>query len=272
MKAIYFDTNVFYQIGFDVDHEDFYDVLCLADSLGIQKWATPITIGEVAAGIHRKFASVKDSYESVSKIIQRATDDDHVSYLNIENLQKAEHQAIEDIDEFFKENFTLISYESLDEGDISTIFSNYFSSTTPFGNGSKKSEFPDAFQLELIKRNIKPKDKVMIVTSDGDFTNCGSNFDIQKSLAKAKEELLKLWKKNKLAEYEIYVLGLIHPDMPVDKLVSNSLTDNKRLTQCMVDEVLSSLRQKKSIKLNIDNIEYRGNVKSQFIKAVIITN
>jgi len=272
MKAIYFDTNVFYHIGFDVDHEEFYDVLCLAQSLDIERWATPITIGEIISGIHRKFTAVKDSYKQISKIIHRVTDDDNANYLDIEQLQNAEHEAISDIYDFFNEKFTIIPYESLDEGDISTVFDNYFSSIKPFGNGNKKSEFPDAFQLELIKRNIRRKESVMLVTSDGDFKNCGSNFNVQKSLSKAKDELLKLWKDKNLALYEALMLQIISSDMPVEKLVSDALTDNILLTQCMVDEVLYSLREKKLIELHINGKEYRGRVKARFIEAIIIKN
>ncbi|MGI2152250.1 PIN domain-containing protein [Shewanella oncorhynchi] len=272
MKAIYFDTNIFYSIGFNVDDEVFNDVLCLAQSLEIERWATPITIGEVEAGISRRFAAVNDAYQRISNIIQRVTDDDYVNYLNIESLQNAKYQAIDEIKNFFAEKFTLIGYDSLDDSDVSTIFKDYFSSSKPFGNGNKKAEFPDAFQLELIKRNIKTKEKMMIVTTDHDFVNCGKNFVIQKSLTKAKEELLQLWKKSKLAEYEAFYLSKISPDMPADRLVSNDISDNGFLTQCMADEILWSLRKKNKIQLNINGIIYRGNDKSRFVESVIIVN
>lgn len=54
MKAIFFDTNVFYDVKFDVDNPELAQVIALAKRLSIDLWISPITVREISAGIDRK--------------------------------------------------------------------------------------------------------------------------------------------------------------------------------------------------------------------------
>jgi hypothetical protein len=54
--------------------------------------------------------------------------------------------------------------------DIATVFDAYFSGTPPFDGPGKKSEFPDAFVLDVINKISKNRGhKLYVVSNDGDF-------------------------------------------------------------------------------------------------------
>ena len=59
--------------------------------------------------------------------------------------------------------------------DIKGIFEKYFKALAPFGSGDKKSEFPDAFSIELIKLYLTDnKLEGIIFSGDNDFVKCSS--------------------------------------------------------------------------------------------------
>ncbi|WP_264846136.1 PIN domain-containing protein [Capnocytophaga catalasegens] len=101
-----------------------------------------------------------------------------------------------------KDIIKLIPYKVID---IEPVFDCYFNSLPPFGEGKKKSEFPDAFSLELIKDFLSQNNSSAFMFSiDNDFIKCPlSNLTIRsdydqylddkyKDLDKAKSDITKL--------------------------------------------------------------------------------
>ncbi|EGT3628316.1 hypothetical protein FAP94_18325, partial [Morganella morganii] len=75
MKAIFFDTNVFYDVKFDVDTPELAQVIALAKRLSIVLWISPITVREISVGIDRKIDALLDAYRNVSSILENTSDD-----------------------------------------------------------------------------------------------------------------------------------------------------------------------------------------------------
>jgi hypothetical protein len=99
--------------------------------------------------------------------------------------------------EFLKKaKFTFVPIEA----NISEIFDDYFAGTPPFGEGKKKSEFPDAFVLASLLSWLRPgRPKMYIVGKDPDLLKfCSGRSDLIQldsvaqllSLALASSELL----------------------------------------------------------------------------------
>lgn len=57
--------------------------------------------------------------------------------------------------------------------DAESVFSKYFNKSKPFGEGKKKSEFPDAFTLQSLEEYCKRTGlkKIIVLTSDSDLKN-----------------------------------------------------------------------------------------------------
>jgi len=56
--------------------------------------------------------------------------------------------------------------------DVKSVISDYFNAKKPFGETKdKKSEFPDAFNLSMLRKYAFHNPPVIIVSDDGDFSD-----------------------------------------------------------------------------------------------------
>ncbi len=95
------------------------------------------------------------------------------------------NQKIVDVFENTYKNAHKLPYPNADK-----IFSQYFSNTAPFKkSGEKKSEFPDAFVIESVKKYLADENKsILVLSSDADWEealNGISNVIFTKSLDEA---------------------------------------------------------------------------------------
>jgi len=78
------------------------------------------------------------------------------------------------------ENFKIASQATIvpiELADINRVFSSYFMKSVPFGEGKKKSEFPDAFVLSALDAWAEEEGKeVHIVSHDKDMSDCRTSF------------------------------------------------------------------------------------------------
>lgn len=81
----------------------------------------------------------------------------------------------------------IIPYKSLN---IEIVFSKYFRNELPFGKADKKSEFPDAFSIELIEEFSKTIDeRPTLFSTDNDFLKIKTtSFHVRKDYDKYLEE------------------------------------------------------------------------------------
>lgn len=59
----------------------------------------------------------------------------------------------------------------IDDVDLRSVVTDYFSAKPPFGEGHKKSEFPDAFNISMLQEYSTQCGKIYVVSNDGDFSN-----------------------------------------------------------------------------------------------------
>lgn len=175
IRAIFLDTNVFYRIQFNVDDEFFTKLVEKCRDEDIEIWITDITKQEIFNGIDRKINELKLAYDTSKKLLSNINEFRDV--LKVPAIDKYVSTLKEDISAYFKENnFVILNYDVLDESDIEKIFTDYFKQTgifTPKKRASKSfsKEFPDAFQLEILKRKARCGDSITIISDDQDFIN-----------------------------------------------------------------------------------------------------
>ncbi|EML0897769.1 TPA: PIN domain-containing protein [Vibrio diabolicus] len=176
MKAIFFDTNIFYSINFDVENELINGVANLASQLDIELWITPITISEIKSGIDRKLDDLIEASKKASQIMKYELDFGDAISPDLVNTVRQDVK--ENLESFInRHKFRILKYELLDESDISKTFDDYFHQRGAFtrkkrSKSSISKEFPDAFQIELIRRATICGEHVAVVSSDSDFAHC----------------------------------------------------------------------------------------------------
>lgn len=176
MDHVILDTNIFIKENF-LHGKKINSLLNLSEKKKIQLYITEITYNELKANF-AKFAT-----NGISNHNKFVKDFDNWVLQNDNNLlalfEKINTQKVVDafnlkLDALIENKIIkIIPYSSIN---IQLVFDKYFKSVAPFGNGDKKSEFPDAFTLELIKDYCDSNEiKATVFSTDKDLLN--SKFD-----------------------------------------------------------------------------------------------
>ena len=171
-KNVFIDTSIFYQANFAFQGHLLKRLSDDAES-NLDLYITDITIKEIESNIHEKIA---DSWSALVKfrkegmILRDSTNENVKEIFAFENLQTFESEFKDGFRKYREDaKFNEISIQDVD---INNIFNKYFSKQPPFGEGKKKSEFPDAFVLTALERWCKNENEIMYVVSvDEDMKN-----------------------------------------------------------------------------------------------------
>ena len=173
---VFIDTEVFIRKNYDFYNDIELNMLTNHSKSGtIQLITSNVVINEIKSNIKEEIeeniGAIKNKLES-KKLTNLKTYPFSASYLSDSSVYINEMNGI--IDDFFKEDV----FYKLDTSDINidNILYSYFSNKTPFINSNKKSEFPDAFNLSMIKNNShinkhlnSTDSKFVIISNDNDF-------------------------------------------------------------------------------------------------------
>lgn len=261
MKAIYFDTNVFYHCKFNVDDDCLARIIELAKELNVELWTSEIAKNEIYSGISRKISDLKTAYDKTKHMLHNCFDDRDI--LDESMLAEAETLIIADFDGFFRDNnFISLNYDVFDDSDVSKIFNDYFTKQGCFSS-KKKSEFPDAFQIELIKRHTICNDNIAIVSQDEDFEKAFSlnnEISIYKSIQQLQKQLESVSPSNSKAalpynKLESRILYYLDDFETEHNLYSELSFNDTSISRTDINETLKSLINKNSISQFVYNTE-----------------
>ncbi len=191
-RNIFIDASIFIGKNYNYRNTDFEQLSRLAQSNQANVFVTDITIREVKAhiktGISTAISALKKFQKDTKVRVLKNFDDSPVKELfqEIDETKSTETLKCQ-LSTFLNEiNATVLPTS---EVSIDAVFDKYFGKRPPFGEGKKKSEFPDAFAIGAIEVWCKKNDERMyIVSSDGDL----------KEYCKTSDRLIAL---NKLAEF-----------------------------------------------------------------------
>ncbi len=169
MDNIFLDTSIFINQNYlnSPIIKEFFNL----SSLGyLRLITTTITLEEILSNYTKSVSAAKLTYNKGVK--------------DYEKVLRSIHSTPASLPEFNEESFLkLFNAELLrlllnskctildtKKVDVQKIFNQYFTTTGPFGNGNKKSEFPDAFVLNIIENwAIEQKQDCFIFSNDGDM-------------------------------------------------------------------------------------------------------
>lgn len=163
---MFIDTSCFINMNFNLTHPSFATIQTAINAGDIRLIATDILKGEFIKHADEMIHNEKERIRRLGPIRYLAANEVITLETAIEMASGAALWA----------KFTNIFTPSLSNGDVNwkDVFNDYFKKVVPFSEG-KKCEFPDAFNLQLIK-NLNP-DFLIIVSSDGDFSEAFTGND-----------------------------------------------------------------------------------------------
>ena len=169
-RKVFIDTQSFVKSGLHFDGPAFKSFRKYCEAKELLHISTTVVEREVESKIQ---ASVKDALSAIKTFRRKARllaslDDEKINGLFEEIPEEDIYKKSRDVfDEFMSGCSTEIV--KADTIDAEELLSLYFDKKPPFGDGKKKSEFPDAISLLSLKSHLHDDDKIYVVSDDGDL-------------------------------------------------------------------------------------------------------
>lgn len=195
MEYIVLDTNIFLKENF-LEGKRIRELLKLSEEEKIKIVLTEITIGEVKSNFKKSARqALKNLAEFRKPFESRVLRNNTIGKKLYDRIDKkeVENEFNDDFDAILKKSkVEIIRYREID---IKTVFEKYFNEEYPFNGTDKKTEFPDAFALDLIEKWCEEKCiKCKVFSDDKDFLNYQSNLlDITKDYEEYLNEKLQFF-------------------------------------------------------------------------------
>ncbi len=187
-RKVFIDTQPFVKAGLHFDGPAFKSFRKYCEANELFHVSTCVVEREVKSKIE---ASVKDAISAIQTFRRKARllasfDDKKITGLFEEIPDEDIYKNAKDVfDEFMGACHTKVV--KADSVNAEELLSLYFDKMPPFGDGKKKSEFPDAISLLTLKSHLRADEKIYIVSGDGDLRDycaCHPTFISVESLDK----------------------------------------------------------------------------------------
>lgn len=196
---IFLDTSIFENENF-FKGQKLIKIAELSKTDIIKVKITEITLREVRSRMHQNLTKASLSIKKAENLMDNEARilknlGEYGAYYPIKkfNLEDVYTALCKRFDDFLVEN--KIEIIGLEDTSVSDVFDKYFKFQKPFGEGKKKSEFPDAFTLDIITKWCeKHSNKAYVIAIDGDIVDyeCEKGLVITKgNLAEFLELLVK---------------------------------------------------------------------------------
>ncbi len=167
-RKVFIDTQSFIKMGLNIHHPALERLRKLASERLIQYYITTVVEREVRShidvAITEALTAVKN-FQRKARLLQRLEEPEIVPlFVDLESDDiKAKAQSV------FSAFLDGCDSTCVDANGVAAedIISSYFDRSPPFGDGKKKSEFPDAFSLNSLLSAVGDE-KIYIISEDGD--------------------------------------------------------------------------------------------------------
>ena len=169
---VFLDTQAFEAHQFDFDSPNLRRVVRLAAQGHVRVVLTTVTVSETRAHIddHAKKAYKQiETLRRISPLVKNRLSSDAHAVLASASEEEFRLSLKSAFEQFLADTKAMIlSVESVSP---EAIFKKYFETQPPFGDGSKKSEFPDAFASAALQAwcSSEGNAKIFVVSDDKDW-------------------------------------------------------------------------------------------------------
>lgn len=170
-KNVFIDTEVFDCHQLALDAPSFRRLIRLAAEGDVRLLLTTVTEREIRAHIGQHAEKAYKQVETYRRILSTAreviTPEMHAA-LSGATAEQFHQSLLQAFDKFLADTKTTIL--SVDGVSPEAILKDYFECNPPFGEGDKKSEFPDAFAAAVLKDWAEQQgESIFIVSADKDW-------------------------------------------------------------------------------------------------------
>jgi hypothetical protein len=176
-KYVFIDTQLYRKLRFDWNNPQFVSLLERIENGTLKLLITEVIRKEISHGIRDEveaaLSALKKAHRSTS--ILRHIRADRLEYLAApDDVATILGEMESNADHFFTAA-KAITLE-LPDHTLGQLFNMYFKGTAPFGDGRKKSEFPDAANViaieEWIQKSSTEATEIYLVSEDPDLAKC----------------------------------------------------------------------------------------------------
>ena len=195
-KKVFIDTQYFVKAGLHFDNPALKSFRKYCERTELFHVSTTVVEREVEAKIK---ASVTEALSAIQTFRRKARLLASLEHETIKGYFKeiTEEEIYKKSNEVFEEFWEGCSTEVVEASDVDPeeLLTLYFEAKPPFGEGKKKSEFPDALSLLSLKSALDNDEKIYVVSDDGDLkTFCDS--DPQLVSVETLDKLLDIYTKH----------------------------------------------------------------------------
>ncbi len=230
---VFIDTSVFISSNFNLDSKAFSSLRSLCNSGHVTIILSDITIEEIKANLLKSITKAKSTIKKASSeaMVLKNLDTDNYKFLFNKFNKEDIFQILQaQITTFIQKcNVKIIKATEISPKDI---FHNYFQCKPPFGEGKKKSEFPDAFVIAAMCEWCETNnEKMYIVSEDPDFQKAivkKDRLEYFPSLSRLIETIL--------ADENIWI-SIIHDQMKCHReMIFDSIADQVKEYEMLVED------------------------------------
>lgn len=170
-RNIYLDASIFIGQNYNYKSAAFESLHRLANSDSANIYVTDITVREVRSHISRdvsKAINVQNKFQKDARIFRNIEEEPFEEFFREINEESVIEFLNNQLDKFLKEiSATVLSTSQVS---IGNVFDKYFDKKPPFGDGKKKSEFPDAFSIAALEDWCREnEEKIYVASTDEDL-------------------------------------------------------------------------------------------------------
>lgn len=169
-RKVFIDTQSFVKAGLHFDGPAFKSFRKYCEANELFHVSTSVVEREVKSKIE---SSVKEAVSAIKTFRRKARllsslDDENIKGLFQDIPEEDVYKKAQEVFEGFMHACSTDVVES-DDVDTEELLSFYFDRKAPFGDGKKKSEFPDAISILSLKSYLADDKKIYVVSDDGDL-------------------------------------------------------------------------------------------------------
>jgi len=175
---VFIDTSVYRKMNFFYRHPVFNALIEHVNQGRCKVLVSQITVDEIKSGVMEEVAESLQTMKKARnhcKVLRNIPGTDFSSIFNDHNFEDIVNVLMTQFDNF--RIYSQATIVPIELADINKVFSSYFTKSVPFGEGKKKSEFPDAFVLSSLDVWADEAGiEVHIVSHDKDMSDCRTSF------------------------------------------------------------------------------------------------
>ena len=168
---VFIDTSTLERLGFPFGLPRLQPLMARIEAGDIQIAISQVIVSEILEHVSDHVDKAEKAYArfkrdtSITRII---TDPDIKVVVNEVDWQAVKTAAIASVNIFFATPG--VNVLRIGDEDAGGVFADYFARRPPFGEGKKKSEFPDSFAMKALLRHAQSeKCKIAVISEDGDW-------------------------------------------------------------------------------------------------------